>query len=200
MEKKFLFILFILSFQLYSQRYEVLTGKLSNLKGISKFNVTFDYTNQQVNGFDSEEAYLKEKIEKRKQYDNGKDLNGKAFQFEKDWYDDRQNKYEPAFIDYFNKKFEKGEVIVKKNSEAKYTMNIKTLWIYPGYELAQVEPAKISAVITISETINPSNILLSIKFEKAIGIVKDHRQQGDRIAGAYERLAKNFVIQLKRIL
>lgn len=195
-----LFFLFLVSTVSFGQRFDILSGQLENLKEISEYNITFDYKDLQVNGFDSEQAYLDEKIEKRKNYDNGKDLSGKAEKFEKDWYADRQNKYEPAFIDYFNKRFENGEITVGKNSDAKYTMNIKTLWIYPGYELAQVEPAKISAVITISETANPSNILLAIKFDKSIGIVKDHREQGDRIAGAYERLAKNFVIQLKRII
>jgi hypothetical protein len=195
-----LLLLFLISHITFGQRFDILSGKLENLKGISEYNVLFDYNDLQVNGFDSEAAYLKEKIEKRKNYDNGKDLKGKAEKFEKDWYADRQDKYEPAFIDYFNKRFENGEVIVGKNSEAKYTMTLKTLWVYPGYELAQVEPAKISAIITISETANPSNILLAIKFEKSIGIIKDHREQGDRIAGAYEKLAKNLVIQLKRIL
>jgi len=192
----FLFIISIAS----AQRYKIISGQLENLKGISEYTIIFDYKDQEVNGFDSEEAYLEEKIQKRKNYDNGKDLQGKAEKFEKEWYSDRQDKYEPSFIDYFNKSFENGEVLLGKNREAKYIMTIKTLWIYPGYELAKVEPAKISAVITISENANPSNVLLTIKFDKAIGIVKDHRQQGDRIAGAYERLAKNFVIQLKRII
>lgn len=186
--------------QLFSQRYKILSGDLKNIKGISEYYCVFDYKDMQVNGFDSEEAFLKEKIEKRKKYDDGKDLKGKAIAFEKDWFDDRVNKYEPAFINYFNTMLENEKVKATRNSEAKYVMNIKTTWIYPGYEVADVEPAKISALITIYETSNPANMILSIQFEKAIGIVKDYRKQGGRIAGAYEKLAKNLTIQMKRFL
>lgn len=180
--------------QLFSQRYKILSGDLKNIKGISEYYCVFDYKDMQVNGFDSEEAFLKEKIEKRKKYDDGKDLKGKAIAFEKDWFEDRVNKYEPAFINYFNTMLENEKVKATRNSEAKYVMKIKTTWIYPGYEVADVEPAKITAIITIYETSNPANMILSIQFEKAIGIVKDYRKQGDRIAGAYEKLAKNLTI------
>ncbi|MES2748229.1 MAG: hypothetical protein V4648_07610 [Bacteroidota bacterium] len=195
-----LIVIFLLSSQLFSQRFTILSGDLKNVKGISEYHCTFDYKDMQVNGFDSEADFLKEKIEKRQQYNGGKDVKGKAVQFEKDWFEDRANKYEPAYINYFNERLEKENVKAVINPEAKYTMNVKTTWIYPGYELAQVEPAKISAIITIYETANPSNILVAIEFEKSIGIVKDHRKQGDRIAGAYEKLAKNITLQMKRFL
>jgi len=184
----------------YSQRYNILAGDLKNIKGISEYNCTFDYKDMEVNGFETEEAFLKEKIEKRKKYDDGKDLKGKAEAFEKDWFEDRQNKYEPGFIAYFNNQLEKENVKAVQNPEVKYTMNVKTTWIYPGYEMAQTEPAKISAIITIYETANPKNILLAIEFDKSIGIVKDYRKQGDRIKGAYEKLAKNLTLQMKRFL
>ena len=186
--------------QLFSQRYTIISGDLKSLKGIYEYNCVFDYKGMQVNGFDSEEAFLKEKIEKRKKYDDGKDLKGKAESFEKDWFEDRIKKYEPAFMNYFNTMLEKENVKATKSDQTKYTMSVKTIWIYPGYEVANVEPAKITAVITFYETSNPSNVILSIQFDKAIGIVKDYRGQGDRITGAYEKLAKNLTIQMKRFL
>ncbi|WP_293891459.1 hypothetical protein [Flavobacterium sp.] len=63
-----------------------------------------------------------------------------------------------------------------------------------------MEPAKISAVISIFETENPSHLLVVIAFDKSIGIVKDYRGQGDRIKGAYEKLAKSLTLQMKRFL
>lgn len=191
-----LVILFVVSIA-SAQRYNLLSGDLKNLKGISEYNVTFDYSGQNVQGFETEEAFLIEKMDKRK------DNEGTAEKFKKDWYQDRENKYEPKFIEYFNKRFEKGEVKVKKNEAAKYTMNIKTTWIYPGYNVvAGSEPAKISAIITITETENPKNILVSLEFDKSIGLEQGQFDfdQGYRIAGAYERLAKNLVIQLKRFI
>jgi len=189
----FLFIVSIAS----AQRYKVLSGDLKSLKGIAEYNVIFDYSDQKIEGFETEEAYLKEKMDKRK------DKEGASDHFKKDWYEDRENKYEPKFIEYFNKRFEKGEIKVGKNLATKYTMNIKTTWIYPGYSVvAGAEPAKISAIVTIKEAANPSNIVVAIEFDKSIGLEQGQFDfdQGYRIAGAYEKLAKNLVMQLKRFL
>lgn len=201
MKKHFiLFLLIFTSLSSLGQRFKILSGDLKNLKDITEYNCTFDYKDMEVNGYESEEAFLKDKIDKRKKYDDGKDLKGKAAAFERDWFEDRKNKYEPGFINYFNELLEEKKVKATTNPEAKYTLNVKTTWIYPGYEVASVEPAKISAIITIYETTNPSNVLLVIEFDKSIGVVKDYRAQGDRIKGAYEKLAKNLTLQMKRFL
>ncbi|SFB11525.1 hypothetical protein SAMN05660845_1695 [Flavobacterium swingsii] len=195
MKKSILLFFLIFSPFVSAQRFDILSGDLKNLKDISEYKVTFDYSNLVVNGFDSEEAYLKDKMGKRDH------IEGKAEKFKENWYSDRENKYEPKFINYFNNKFENKEVKVAKNIDAKYTMNVKTTWIYPGYVLGKVEPAKLSAIITVFETENPKNVLVKIKFEKLIGLAYElNSDQGYRIAGAYEKLAKNFTIQLKRFL
>jgi hypothetical protein len=196
MKKQKTLLLFLLfTSVIFAQRYEVLSGKLKNLKGISEYNVTFDYSDLKVYNFDTEEAYLAEKMDKRK------DKEGKAEKFKENWYSDRTNKYEPKFITYFNERFESGEVKVNKNDALQYTMSVKTTWIYPGYTLGKVEPAKISAIITVFETQNPNNILVQLEFDKAIGIGGElTHDQGYRIAGAYEKLAKNMVMQIKRFL
>ncbi|WP_264564791.1 hypothetical protein [Flavobacterium sp. N3904] len=189
----FLFFISVVS----AQRFDIVSGKLNNLKGISEYNVTFDYTDQKVQGFETEEDFLKDKMDKRKE------VAGESEKFRKDWFNDRENKYEPKFIEYFNKRFEKGEIKCEKNSELKYTMNIKTTWIYPGYSVVAVaQPAKISAIITVVETANPKNVLVEMEFDKSIGLAQGtfDFDQGYRIAGAYQKLAKNMVMQLKRFL
>ena len=176
---------------------KVVSGDFKNLKGIATYNVTFDYSDLQVHGFDSEETYLQDKMAKREAKE------GEAENFKENWYSDRENKYEPKFIEYINNRFEKGEIQVARNSDAPYTMHVKTTWIYPGYNVvAGKEPAKISATITISETANPKNILLIVDFKRSIGLEPGTFEfdQGYRIAGAYEKLAKNMVMQFKRFL
>ena len=193
MKKSLLFLMLFFTFQGFSQRFTILSGSHKNLKGISEYNVTFDYTNLKVHGFETEADYIKEKKRKRS------DKEGKAEEFEKDWYAARGEKYEPAFIAYFNKKFEKAEVVCSENSTLKYTINVKTTWIYPGYFS---EPAKISAIITFTETQHPENVLFSLEYEKSIGY-EDGDFNGkldNRITGAYEKLAKNITLQLKRLL
>ena len=51
--------LFFTSFS-YSQRYQISEGSFENLKAIKLFKVEFNYENIQVNGFESEEDFLKE--------------------------------------------------------------------------------------------------------------------------------------------
>lgn len=190
-----LLLLFSVSL-LTAQRFETLSGEFKNLKGITEYNVTFDYSQIIVNGYKTEAEYLEDKMKKREK------VEGKAEKFKEEWYANRKNMYEPAFINYFNKSFKNGEIKVSENPAAKYTIEIKTTWVYPGYDAGTAtEPAKISAIVTVKETANPDNILLSIAFDKSIGLKHDlGNSLGDRISWAYEKVAKNFTIQLKRFL
>jgi hypothetical protein len=196
MKKALLLISLLTSIFSFAQRYEIVSGDLKNLKGISEYNVTFDYSEIKIHGYDTEEDYLKDKMKKRE------NVSGKAEKFREDWFADRNRLYEPAFIDYFNKLFKKGEIKVVQNPEAKYTMKVKTTWIYPGYNAGTaIEPAKISAIITVSETANSNNILVSLSFDKAIGLEHElSNGLGDRISWAYEKIARNLAIQMKRVL
>jgi len=188
-----IFLLLFLTFCVSAQRYKLILGDFSKLGNITEYNVTFDYSDIQVHGFESEGAFLKDKTEKRA------NVEGKAEQFEKEWFENRQKQYEPKFIEYFNSQFPKGETKVSNNPQAKYTMNIKSTWIYPGYF---AEPAKLSAVITVAETLNPQNALIVVEFDKAIGFEQKmfNGDLGQRISGAYAKLARNITLQLKRFL
>lgn len=198
--RKTAFLLALFTVTLASaQRFDVQSGRLENLKGISEYNITFNYEGIEVNGFESEAAFLADKIKKRESHGDEE----KAQAFRADWFANREKMYEPAFIDYFSKMFKNGEVKVGRNTQAQYTMEVKTTWIYPGYNAGtDVEPAKIGATITIKETANPSKILLVIEFEKLIGLKHNIMTNtlGDRISWAYEKLARNLALQLKRFL
>ena len=171
----------------YAQRYHIYEGGFENLKDIKSFTVAFDYENIQVHGFDSEEDFLKEKMEKRKSNPE------KAAAFRRDWFSNRDQYYNPAFINYFNNYFKKGERKIVTDSP--YLMKVNLTWIYPGYAL---EPAKLSATIEFIDTTN-SKKLLVIHFEKVIGMEKKTIEinEYERVIGAFEKLAKNLAIQLK---
>lgn len=171
----------------YSQRYQIYEGSFENLNNINSFKVEFNYENIQVNGFESEEDFLIEKMEKRKSDPE------KAANFRRDWFSNREQYYNPAFINYFNNYFKKGERKIVVDSQ--YLMKVNLTWIYPGYA---IEPAKLSATIDFIDTTN-SKKLLVIHFEKVIGIEKKTIEinEHDRITGAFEKLAKNLAIQLK---
>lgn len=173
----------------YSQRYKILEGKLENLSVAKSFKVEFNYTNIQVHGFESEEDFLKEKMDKRKADPE------KAEKFRSDWFSNRDKYYNPAFVNYFNNYFMNQECRIVDDSP--YLMKVNLTWIYPGYA---IEPAKLSATIDFIDTTN-SKKLLVIHFEKVIGIEKKTIEINEysRVIGAFEKLAKNLAIQLKRV-
>jgi hypothetical protein len=182
-----------------AQRFELLSGSLKNLATIKEYNVVFDYAGMKVDNFDSEEAFINFKVENRIKHN---DL-GKAEKFPKAWYAGKKENWEPGFIDFFNRRYGKDGFKISENAQLPYTMTIKTLWIYPGYDaVAFKEPSKLTAVITVKETANPANVLVSIQFNEVPGAVqKDFEfNMAERIAASYEKLVKDFVIQLKRFL
>ena len=79
-----LFIM-LLSATLYSQNVEILEGDYSNLKGISAYNLIFDYSNIKIPDYDSEKEFLNYKVQEYNSIENGK-----GEKFKKDWYSDRE--------------------------------------------------------------------------------------------------------------
>lgn len=177
----------------YAQRYKVLEGDIENIKGITEYNVAFDYSNIQIHGFDSEQDFLQDKMKKREHKE------GAAEKFKDEWFSNRQNFYEPRFLDYFLNYFPNNEIVFQKASKAEYTMKIHSTWVYPGY---LVEPAKLSANVSVFETKNPTKVLVVLQFQRVIGIENKqfNNELADRISSAYEKLAKNIAIQLKRFV
>ncbi len=167
----FWFVLLFTTFA-WAQRFDIVSGKLENLKGITQYNVGFDFAEVALIGLDNREA------------NDGRD-------------------YRAAFTAYFNKMFGKAEVVIGQFPDAKYTMLVKPTWIYKGYHAAsEFGAAKISATITVYETADPSRILLAIHFEKAVGTKHDimSNNVSDRVSWAYEKLAKNMSMQIKRVM
>jgi hypothetical protein len=194
MKKITVLFLLIISTTVMAQKMKLLSGDFKNLKGITEYNLVFDYTNLKVDKFDTEEAFLADKMKKREEKGTDDD-------FKKSWFSDRQERYEPKFIESFNKRFE-GTIKADKNlNSAKYTATVKTIWIYPGYNVGVMRsPAKITTTITVSENMNPNNVLAVIQYEKAEGngAMGYDFNSGYRISEAYAKLAKEFAAHLKK--
>lgn len=187
--KKVVIAVFFVSSMITAQDMKVLSWDFKNLKGVTEYNLTFDYSNLKVDEFETEEAFLNDKMKKREE-------NGTDDDFKKSWFADRENRYEPKFIESFNKRFNNGEIKASKDLKtAKYTIKAKTTWIYPGYNVGVWrQNAKINAVITIFETVNPSNVLASIEYKNVPGngAMGYDYNSGYRISEAYAKLAKEF--------
>lgn len=187
--------LLLFSITIFGQKLKVQDGNLKNLKGIKVYAMDFDYTDVQIPKFDSEEDFLKDKMDKR----NEKEA-GDGERFRKSWFDDRPNRYHPKFIESFNKRFD-GSAIHAQEGEAEYTMKVHTTKLYPGYNVGVWRHnSEIDATITVYETAHPSNILFSgsyldVQGSGAFGYDYD---SGYRISECYAKLAKTFAKDLKK--
>ncbi|MBU2973003.1 hypothetical protein [Zobellia sp. B3R18] len=189
MRKFVVMALLVVSANSFAQKMKVSKGDIKNLKDISVYTLEFDYSNLEIPKYDSEDDFLEDKMAKREEKEAGK-----GEEFKKSWFADRQDRYEPKFIESFNKRFDDGEVSVSME-DADYTMKIHTNKIYAGYNVGVVRKnAEIDATITVYETANPSNVLLEGKYSdvQGYGAMGNDYNSGYRISECYAKLAKNM--------
>lgn len=190
-----LLVLVSFTVNVFSQKLKTEQGSINNLKGIKSYNLVFDYSNLKVDKFETEEAFLKDKMSKREE-------NGTHEEFKQSWFADRNNRYEPKFIESFNKRFDNGSIKADKNlSSATHEMLITTTWIYPGYNVGVMrQPAKINATITVYDKNNPTDILYKASIQKVEGngTMGTDYNSGYRISEGYAKLAKILAADLKK--
>ena len=197
MKKTLTMVLLLLSIAiLNAQKAKDLEGSIKNLKGIAEYDLVFDYENVQIPKYDSEEDFLKDKMEKREEKEVGT-----GEKFKKSWFADREDKYEPKFIESFNKRFDDGQVKVGKNNGAEYTMKIHTTMMWAGYNVGVVRKnSKVEAVVSVYKTDNPSEVLWSASYTKVEGkgAMGYDFDSGYRISEAYSKLAKIIAVYIKK--
>lgn len=173
----------------YAQKAKVLEGDFKNLEGITAYNLIFDYSDLEIPKYDNEEEFLKDKMAKREEKDAGS-----GEKFKKSWFSDREERYEPKFIESFNKRYDEFQV-GKNLPNAEYTMKVHTTLLYAGYNVGVMrQPSKVDAIVTIYKTNNPNDVLLSVKYRKAEGngAMGYDFDSGYRISESYAKLAKTL--------
>tara|TARA_R110002167_G_scaffold163242_21_gene360030 strand:- start:556 stop:1161 length:606 start_codon:yes stop_codon:yes gene_type:complete len=191
MKSKLILAFLVISSATFAQKLKQLDGDIKNLKGISEYNLEFDYSDLEIPKFDSEEDFLADKMNKREEKEAGT-----GEKFRASWFSDREEFYQPKFIESFNKRFDDGEIVLTpEKTDAKHTMQIHTTLIYSGYNVGIVRKnAYIDAVITVYEAGNPDNVLYSGKYfaVQGGGAMGYDFNTGYRISEAYAKLAKSF--------
>jgi len=176
---------------MFAQKAKTQEGDFKNLKGITEFNLVFDYTDVEIPKYKSEEEFLKDKMTKRDKKEAG---TGEVFK--KSWFDDRDKRYAPKFIESFNKRFDDGKVKVDRDLDsADYTIKIHTTGLYAGYNVGvSRKNAWINAVITVYKNNNPDKAILKVTYTKAegSGAMGYDYDSGYRISECYAKLAKTF--------
>ncbi len=198
MKKQLSIILVLLCTTLtFAQKAKVQEGDWKNLKGITTFNLEFDYSNLEIPKYDNEEEFLKDKMQKREEKKKGD-----GERFKKSWFADREARYEPKFIESFNKRWDNNEVQVGKDlTDAEYTIKIHTTFMYAGYNVGVMrQNSKIDAVFTVYKNDAPDKIIFKVKYTKAEGkgAMGNDYNSGYRISEAYAKLAKTFAAHLRK--
>jgi len=159
----------VFSHTLFAQKLS--SGSLEPLAGQKSVNIQFDYSKITIgdaaspfatNKGISEEEYVANKVS---------DLNSKkpgdGDRWAKAWVDDRTLLFQPSFLKALNDKLEKsGMVVSENNSEAKYTIIVKTVFIDAGYNVGvSKKDAHINLIIDIAESSDPSKIIASVEMK-----------------------------------
>jgi hypothetical protein len=197
MKKLFLGLFVIISTTIFAQnKLTIESGNLSFLKGQTEVNVERNYGSPlfQAENF-TETEYLnrrqKETIDKK----------GEAAW--KTWIETWEKNVEMVWTEKFIEGLNKSKIIkFSQNVEAKYTLIIHPKWMYAGWSGFVMQPGKLSSEITIVETENPSNVLVTIKGDKieGIGSKVNYGMEYGRIAASYEKTGKEIGKEIKKAL
>ena len=169
MKKLLLLSVLFIATTMSAQDMDVLKGDFAFLKDQKEINVEFDYSKMTV---------LKEKkTEEQYVTDRTKELNDKnkgvGDIWKKKWYSAKELIWNPKFLELMNVIFskDKKDVTFQEGlTDAKYTLIVQTVWVYPGWDAAVMkQAAKVTTNLKVVETKNRSNVVLEVKSEEAPG-------------------------------
>lgn len=189
-------VLFITSLVM-AQKMKVTSGGFDFINNQKQFNVEFDHSKMTLMKENKTEAQYVE--------DRAKDLNDKT----KGTGDIWKKKWEASKVLIWNLKFlELMNVVLSKEgkdvsfqedlTEAKYTLIVETVWVYPGWDAGIMkQPAKVSTKLSFVETNNKSNVLLEISSENAPGDQWGNNFSNEsRIGEGFAKTAKSLAKML----
>ena len=159
----------------------------SFLKGEKSFNIEYVYEDMTVGKKLTEEEYVNKKVE-----DYNKKEAGKGDKWKISWEESRTKRYEPKFETLINKSMAKINMTASKNSDAKYTLIVKTIYTEPGYNIGiSKRPAfvnfEFSFIETATKNVMHTSILHKVPGAQAMGYDFD---TGSRIAECYAKGGK----------
>ncbi len=183
--KHILFVFLVsISFTSLAQKVKLTMGTLEPLKGEKVIITEFVYDDMRV-GKDglTEAAYIK-----RKKNDYDSKEQGRGDKWEKAWYADRKERFEPQFIELFEKH---GKVLT--SGESKYKLIFRTTMTEPGWNVGVMRAAaRIDAEVWFVEVDNPSNVIAKLVVTNAPGrdAMGYDFDTGYRIQEAYAKSGK----------
>jgi hypothetical protein len=193
MKKSLVIFLLILSVPGFCQQVKLVEGDLSALKDQSSIGQDFTYENMMIgNGEITESEYIK----KKKDEFNTKEA-GRGDRWEKEWVADRKQRFEPKFIELFEKYSR-----LKTDNRAKYTLIFNTTRTEPGWVGVGIirKNARIDGEAFIVETANRKNVIAKLTVTNAPGwggMGYDY-DTGLRIQEAYAKSGKELGARIRK--
>ncbi len=117
---------------------------------------------------------------------------GRGDKWEKDWYSDRNRRFEPRFEEEFNKYC---EIKAGNYPTEKYTMTFRTVFTEPGFNIGITRKnAYIDGEVIIVETANPDKIIVKMEISNCPGrtFMGNDYDTGERIQEAYAMAGKGL--------
>lgn len=185
------FILLV-STVVYAQKMKVTEGNFDFIESNQAINVEFDYSKMKINKDNlTNDDYVKERTDDLES--KGK---GKGTSWAKRWIASRELIYAPKFLELMNRDLatKKGMSFEEGLTDAKYTLIVETVWVYPGWNAGVMrQPAKLSTVLRFVETANRDNVLLEITSKHAPGNKFGGTfSNEDRIGEGYAKTGKSL--------
>lgn len=202
MKKQFIAIVLMIGAFVNAQNIKDAKGSLAVLKDQTSVNVEFDYSNLKLMKENlTETEYIKNRTE-----DLNKKTPGIGDAWAKKWKGSKEMIWNPKFLELVNVVLykEKKNILFKEdNKAAKYTVEVKVDWLYPGWDAGVMKQhAKVSTTIKLVETANRSNVLYEAKFIDAPGDqwgnnFSNESRIGEGFAKTGKTLAKLIAKQIK---
>lgn len=178
-------LLLLLTISTWAQSIKVVKGDLSFLKGQTGIKVKYEYHDMKV-GKMTETAYVTEKAEKY-----NKDEPGRGDKWKEAWVNDRSSRFEPKFVELFDKYAAKTGLQIKE--EGDYTMIFHTTWTEPGFNVYVARaPAVINAEISIVDASGTEKAKLTITGSKGRTFGGYDFDTGTRISECYALAGKGL--------
>jgi hypothetical protein len=136
-----------------------------------------------VGKYDKEEEYI---AKKKEEYNKKEASRGDAWA--KNWVNDRDARFEPKFIELFEKNSN-----MTASKTAKYTIIFKTNFTEPGFNIGIMRKnAEINGEAWVVETANKNNVIAKMSVDKALGRTFGGYDfdTGERISEAYADAGK----------
>lgn len=193
MKKLSLLAAFMMAFTFaHSQKFVEGAKDFKFLKGQTKINIEYDYENLHVwKRNQTEEEYVGIKVKEKNEKQAGTGDTWKV-----NWEKAREERYKPKFEELFNKVLEKASVTAGAGvSGAKYTLIVKTTFIYPGYNIGISKmPSYVDFEFIWVETDNKDKVITKQLMKNA---------QGSQMMGfdfdIPTRVAESYAIGGKRL-